>query len=295
MKRAIVSLICLLSLNACGVTAENEEASSNQVLRFLAGVNYRQGVISLGDKLAKLAVSDEFSYVGPDDAAKILRIWGNPPAKEKPLGLLFPAGMRAESPNGWAVLIKWSEDGYVKDDDAGKIDYQDLLKKMQKDTDAASAERVKNGYSSVKLIGWAAPPRYDPATHKLYWAKEIEFDGSPEHTLNYDIRILGRRGVLVMSVIADMGSVGMVEATAPKLLSMVEFSEGQRYTDFNPGKDKYAAYGIAALVAGGVAAKAGLFKGLLIALLAAKKFIIIGLVALAAFIKKIFARRKNGH
>ena len=293
MRRTCAFLFTLLTLHVFGAPAEDESAVSNKVAQFLSGINYRKGAITLGDHLAQLNVPDEFTYVGPDDAAKILLLWGNPPTKEKPLGLLFPAGVRAETENGWAVLIKWSEDGYVKDDDAGKIDYQDLMKKMQKDTEAGSKERVKNGYSSVKLIGWAAPPRYDPAAHKLYWAKEIEFGGNPEHTLNYDIRILGRRGVLVMSVIADTGSLKMVETMAPQLLSMVEFTEGNRYTDFNPDKDKYAAYGLAALVAGGVAAKAGLFKGLLVALLAAKKFIIIGVIALVAFMKKLVSGRKD--
>ena len=38
------------------------------------------------------------------------------------------------------------------------------------------------------------------------------------------------------------------------------------------------------------AAKAGFFKVLLVALLAAKKFIIIGVITLVAFVKKFFKR-----
>jgi uncharacterized membrane-anchored protein len=72
------------------------------------------------------------------------------------------------------------------------------------------------------------------------------------------------------------------------LMEYVEFNEGQRYTDYEPGTDKLAAYGIGALVAGKVAAKAGFFKGILIALMAAKKFVIIALIGIAAFIKKVF-------
>jgi uncharacterized membrane-anchored protein len=77
---------------------------------------------------------------------------------------------------------------------------------------------------------------------------------------------------------------------------MVDFNQGNRYVDFNPSTDKVAEYGLAALIAGGVAAKVGFFKGIWIAALAAKKFIIIGLVALGAFLKKIWGRifgRKN--
>jgi uncharacterized membrane-anchored protein len=72
---------------------------------------------------------------------------------------------------------------------------------------------------------------------------------------------------------------------------MVDFDPGQRYADFNPSTDKLAAYGIAALVAGGIAAKAGLFAKLGVILLAAKKFIILVVAAIGAGIKKLFGRK----
>jgi uncharacterized membrane-anchored protein len=53
-----------------------------------------------------------------------------------------------------------------------------------------------------------------------------------------------------------------------------------------------ASYGIAALVAGGVAAKLGLFKGLWVLLLGAKKFVIVGFIALAAWFRKLFGKSK---
>ena len=66
----------------------------------------------------------------------------------------------------------------------------------------------------------------------------------------------------------------------------------ERYADYNSGTDKLATYGIAALVAGGIAAKAGLFAKLGVLLLALKKFIIIGIAALAGFFRKLFNRNK---
>ena len=57
--------------------------------------------------------------------------------------------------------------------------------------------------------------------------------------------------------------------------------------------DRVAAYGLGALIAGGVAAKAGLFAKLFGFLLMAKKFIIIGVVALGAFIAKMFGKKKD--
>ena len=82
-----------------------------------------------------------------------------------------------------------------------------------------------------------------------------------------------------------------IEQGTPGILSAIEFNPGQRYGDFNPTSDKVATYGLTALVAGGVAAKLGLFKGLWIAILAAKKFVIIGLAALAAWARKFLKRK----
>jgi len=241
--------------------------------------------------LAKLSLPKEFNFLGPADAETVLvKLWGNPPMKEKPLGLLIPAGMTPLSSNVWVVTIDYSEDGYVKDSDASKINYDDLLKQMQKGIAENNKDRKKEGYPEITLVGWAAQPHYDAATHKLYWAKDLKFEGEDEDTLNYSIRMLGRKGVLELNAVANVGQFQMIDQKTPQILSMVDFKEGNRYADFDPKVDKVGTYGIAALVAGGIAAKAGLFKLLWVGILAAKKFIIIGVLAVAGFFKKFFKR-----
>jgi uncharacterized membrane-anchored protein len=73
----------------------------------------------------------------------------------------------------------------------------------------------------------------------------------------------------------------------------VDFNQGHRYADYLHGKDKAAKYGVTGLIAGAVAAKAGFFKLLLVGILALKKFIIIGLVALAALARKFLGRGRG--
>jgi len=86
-----------------------------------------------------------------------------------------------------------------------------------------------------------------------------------------------------------MGQLKQVEAAAPTLLTMIDFQEGHRYADYKDGTDKVATYGIAALVAGGIAAKAGFFKLLWVGILAFKKVIILGVIALGSQFKKLWA------
>lgn len=277
---------------AAGEAPSPEEAAAMAEFAALDSLRYRNGKIEIGSKLAVLDVPPAFGYVGPEDSARILRAWGNP-VEEPPLGMLFPSGETPMSEGAWAIVLQWSADGHVKDDDANDIDYTKMLAEMKEATAEENEEREKAGFATVEVVGWAAPPRYDAATHKLFWAKELRFGGEPENTLNYNMRMLGRRGVLVLNAVAPMSRLSEIEAATPAILAMVDFLPGERYADFDPSTDSYASYGLAALVAGGVGAKAGLFKGLIAVLLAAKKFVIIGLIAVGSFAAKLFGKKRE--
>jgi len=256
-------------------------------------LHFKTGEVALPGGLAKLGLSEAFRYLPPDDAEFVLtKLWGNPPGR-KTLGMIFPSGMNPAGKDTWGIIITYSDDGYIKDADADSINYDKLLKQMQQGAKEVNDERAKKGFPTVELVGWAASPRYDKLAHKMYWAKELKFSDSTANTLNYNIRVLGRAGVLNLNVVASMDALSRIEASAPEIVGLVNFTEGNRYADFNKSTDKVAAYGLAALVAGGIAAKAGFFKVILVALLAAKKFVIIGVIALAAMCKKLFSGKSR--
>lgn len=246
------------------------------------GLQYRTGEIDLEGGLAVVKLPEGFRYLDAGQSETVLtRLWGNPPGATT-LGMLWAPGQTPLGDGSWAVIIQYEEDGYVKDDEADKIDYDELLKEMQASAEATNEDRKREGYSPMHLVGWAEKPYYDKAGHKLHWAKELRLEGAGRSSLNYNIRILGRRGVLVLNAVAGMSSLEQVKAGIPAILKAVEFQEGHRYSEFNPDVDKVATYGIAGLVAGGVLAKAGFFKVLIAAILAGKKFIFLGGIALIA-------------
>jgi uncharacterized membrane-anchored protein len=294
-KFHLLLLLAIVLLSTSGALAQNQQPKSRQeILKILKSLKYQQGEIALRGGLAKLEVPTNFNYLSPADAETVLvKLWGNPPGQNT-LGLLIPANKTPVADDCWVVTLSYDEGGYVKDDDANKINYDDLLKTMQKDTAKSSAERERQGYDGVELVGWAAPPHYDAATHKLYWAMDLKFKQQADHTLNYKIRMLGRRGVLQLNAVSTMPQLDDIEKQTPQILSMVNFNDGNRYADFDPKVDKVATYGLAALVAGGIAAKLGFFKLIWVFILAAKKFIIIGFVAVSAWLKKLFGgKNKN--
>lgn len=262
-----------------------------QVQHFMDSVEntlyYQTGAIPLGDGIATLAVPTGYKYLEPEQSAYVLsELWGNPPAET--MGLLFPDTATVFDDQGYAIEISYEAMGYVDDDDAGSIKYDDLLEEMQEDTRAANAMRSAQGYPTMELIGWAATPYYDAAAKKLHWAKELQFEGQEEHTLNYNVRILGRRGVLVMNFISGMDQLSQIQEDIPIILPSVNFNQGHRYADFDSNLDEIAAVGIGGLIAGKVLAKTGV-----LAILAKfGKFIIFGLIGLFAVARRFVTGRE---
>jgi uncharacterized membrane-anchored protein len=290
--RTLLTAAALAVVLATAATAQSPSAGSITDAEFEARLGYQTGTVSLRDGLATLRLPPTFRFVGIEGSRRLLvDAWGNPPqAADSVLGMLIPASISPLAREGWGIVITYDEDGYVNDDDAGRLDYGKLLKEMQESAAATNEERKDEGFEPVTLIGWAEPPSYDKAAHKLYWAKELQFGTEPEHTLNYSIRVLGRRGVLVLNAVADMNQLPVIREQTKGILSAVNFNDGHRYTDYLPGSDKAAAYGLTGLIVGATAAKAGLFKVLLAGILAFKKAIVVAIVALGAGLKRFLGK-----
>jgi uncharacterized membrane-anchored protein len=252
---------------------------------------FSTGDIVLPNKVATLHLGEKYHYLEPQEANKLLMEWGNP-SDESTQGAIIPADVNPLSAGGWAVFLTYQDDGHVDDSDASKIDYDDLLKDMKKGTEDNNDARKEAGYPTMHLVGWAQPPRYDVSAKKLYWAKEIKSDRSENHSLNYDVRVLGREGVLSMEAVGGMDQVQQIVADMRPLVDVAEFNEGYRYAEFNSKTDKLAEYGLGALIAGGVAAKLGLFGKLFAMLLAFKKVLLVGIVAVGGFIAKFFKKKE---
>ncbi len=260
-----------------------------EAMDILEKMDFKRGTITLPGGEARLEVPEGYYYLDVADSRTVLvDIWGNPNGGS--LGMIFPAEYTPIDWMAWGVVIAWNPVGYVSDDGARDIDYDALLAQMQQDTRTESAERVKNGFAAIELVGWASPPYYDQANRKLHWAQEISFDDQEEHTLNYNLRALGRKGVLELNFVAGMDQLEQISAAIPAVSDMVQFNEGSRYEDFIPSMDTVAAVGIGGLIAGKVAAKTGL---LVVALLFLKKFGVILILPLIVGFKKLFGRRNS--
>lgn len=274
--------------------ANAEEAKAMAALRQVLGsLKWQTGSISLPGGMASLELPDGYRFLDKANAKKVLvDIWGNPPgAASDALGMVFPRDTEPVGEGSWGIVVSFVDDGYVSDSDADKINYNDLLKQMKEGNKEASAQREKAGFGKMLLTGWALPPRYDKEKKVMYWAKSFD-TGLEQPTVNYDVRVLGRKGILSLNGVASNEEVSKIDAATPEIVGMVKFNEGHRYADYNPSTDKKADYTLAGLVLGGAVAAKLLAKGGLLVLLAKfGKLLIIPVVVGAAFIKKLFTKR----
>lgn len=277
-------------------SASVAEAELAQYMTYLDSIDksmpYKTGTVTLRE-FASFKVPEGYKFIPEKEAQWVVeKLWGNP-SRPDVLGMLVTSSYTFAGPDTWAFVVSYDESGYVKDEDADDINYDDMLKDMQKSEAESNKERVAGGYSTIHLMNWASKPYYDKENKVLHWAQELQFGGEDAPTLNYDVRILGRKGVLSMNAVGGMGDLADIKKHIPEILHAATFSDGYQYKDFDPSIDKVAAYSIGGLVAGKLLVKAGIIALLLKNI----KLVLLGILAifggLRSRIAKLFRRRKK--
>ncbi|MBP6624829.1 MAG: DUF2167 domain-containing protein [Chitinophagaceae bacterium] len=287
------SLSCLLFVfMAQTIFAQTDSLSPKEQERIMDSINnsftYLEGEIKLSNNTILLKVPQDYKFLDAKQSRMVLEdLWGNL-KDETVLGMLFPKENGPLLEKSWAFVVSYDEMGFVKDDDAKDMNYDDLLKELKEDNQAANVERKKQGLQEIVMVGWAEKPYYDNDKKTLHWAREFSTDVKP-NTLNYDLRILGRKGVLSMNAVATMDELEIVKNQIGLIRNSAQFTEGNNYSSFNSSTDKIAAYTIGGLVAGKLLAKVGLFALLLKNI----KLIGLGIVGLFAGLRKWWQRRQG--
>lgn len=272
-----VTLTCAALLAALALNAQ-EDSKSHLNLDVVHGPTNA----TLGS-IAQIALPEGYVFLDGKNTREMLKASGEPVRGDE-LGYL-----RATNQD-WSVYFMFRDIGFVKDDDKDKLDADKLLESIKKGTAAANKERQSAGNPPLEIVGWEIPPKYDPASHNLEWAIRGTCQG--ETILNYNTRLLGRKGVMSVVLVVGPEDLSKTLPAFRKLLAGYEYQNGQTYAEYKQG-DKIAKYGLGALVVGGAAvgaAKLGLFAWLAVFFKKAGKLVIVALVAIAAGIKKFFSR-----
>jgi uncharacterized membrane-anchored protein len=272
----------LLILTSCGLMLTGMLCVEAADTKAKPNVTQGPATVSLGS-VAKVELPEGYVFLDGETYRALLKADGEP-VNGHELGL-----MRATNAH-WSVVFEFADTGYVKDDEKDKLNADKMLAAIKRGNDAANKERVRAGNPPIQVVGWDIPPRYDATTHNLEWAIRGAVEGQP--ILNYNTRLLGRKGVMEVVLVVDPEQLAETLPRFRELLTGYSFQTGQTYAEYRPG-DKIAKYGLGALVVGGAAvgaAKLGAFAWLAVFFKKGFKLIIIAFVAAVAFLRKIVGK-----
>jgi uncharacterized membrane-anchored protein len=255
--------------------APAEQAPENEFLKLVKSIAWKtEGTGTLGG-IAQIDVPGGYRFTGTDGTVKLMEAFGNLTSGSE-LGYISPLDMK------WFAVFEFDDVGYVKDDEKDKLDADKILEQLQQGQEAANKELTKRGMPTLTVLGWQTPPFYNPQTNNLEWAVRLRSDDGGS-MVNYKTKLLGRRGVMDVVLVCEEEEMPTIIPEYQKLLTGYSFKKEESYAAFSKG-DKIAEYGLTGLIVGGgllVAAKSGLLTKLL-------KPIIVGVIAIGAFLKRIF-------
>ena len=277
MKRFFLVLFALVSACA-GETAFAQKSP-------LASLPWQMGpaTVKVGDR-ASLNVPDGYAFLGAAGTRSLNDILHNPPAQRDQYTL-------APKTLNWIAFFAYEDIGYVKDDE--KLDPDAILQSYREGTEQGNQERRSRGWDELNILGWSAKPEYDTQIKSLAWSILLEDAQTHQHIVNYNTRLLGRHGVMDVTVVTPPQKLDASIADFKSTLPGFQYLPGESYAEYRAG-DHVAEYGLAALITGGalaVAAKKGLFTVIGGMLLAAWKFLLIGLAAVGAWFKNLFKKK----
>lgn len=253
--------------------------NADQASDLLESIPWTEGP-GLGEmgNYGQIGVPEGFVFTGPGGTAQFLELTKNLPDPTT-VGVLMPSAAEED----WVVYFNYRDSGHVKDDDKDDIDAKLLLQQIRDGQVEANKQREERGWGTYEIVDWAVRPGYEQATNRLAWGLLMQ-TSEGDVLANYDVRLLGRTGVMSVTLACNPEEVRSLVPRLQELLASYEFKSGYRYGEWRAG-DKTAAYGLTGLIVGGAAvaaAKAGWLSKLTVLFVKGGKAIAIGAVAVGA-------------
>lgn len=230
--------------------------------------------------IAEIYVPLNYVFANEEDTKSLMTSMGNALSGNE-IGFFAPYTLE------WFAVFEFSEIGYVSDEEKDELDADELMEIIREGNEEANEFREENGFGKLFIDGWEMKPNYNEKTNNLEWA----IRGIDEYgyvVLNHSTRLLGRKGVMEVTLVAGDSSFADILKTYQSCLDKYSYSSGNKYAEYREG-DKLYEYGLTGLVVGGgaaLAAKSGLFKYLW-------KIIVGIFIAVSSFFKKLFPKFKK--
>ena len=271
----------LLAIVALSVIFAGVLAPTKGLAQELPEIEWVEGpaTVDLGD-VAEIELGDDYVFLDGEDTREVLEYMG----EADPLAVGAVAS-KNESQD-WSIIFSYNPIGYVKEDEKESLDSQAILQSIKEATEEANKMRIERGFPALNVIGWYEEPHYDADSHNLVWTVLCEEADTQIQFVNYNIRLLGRHGVMQVILVSDPATVATTRACLDDIIAHFSWKQGESYAEWVAG-DKVAEIGLTALIVGGAAAAAAGLLGKI------WKFLVAGIAALVAAIGRLIRRSRG--
>lgn len=281
MSRWACILVVMMSFMPFNAFAATNDSTHETINSFHWQLGPR--TVSLAGK-ATISVPKGYAFLDQGETKKFEEFIKDIPVNGE--YLVVPTNLK------WNAYFRYEDTGYIKDNE--KLDPDGLMRSIKRDTNNANELRRQKGYPTISVIGWKFEPEYDRNAKLLEWATLAKQDSTNQQIINFNTRVLGRRGVMRVTLVTSPNDFDDSVSELKDILQGFKYDQGERYSDFRQG-DKVAAYGLAALIAGGAAAvatKKGFWTVIAGFFAAAWKFIAAIAAAIMARFRSLFKKKK---
>lgn len=276
----------LIFATAWGQEAKPTAEPTQPEVDLLAQFNWQTEGVGKVSSHATINIPEGYRFLNGRETAAVMEMFGNLP--ERYDGMIGPESLE------WFVLFQFEDSGYVKDDEKDDLDADDMLEAIREGEKSSNEERKKLGYETLTTVGWAVAPKYNDDTNNLEWGIILQSSDGGKN-VNYLTKLLGRHGIMHTTLVCDNEQLDTILPTYQGLITDFEYNFGDTYAEYQDG-DKVSNLGLKALVAGGAifaAAKLGLLAKLILFFKKGIKLIVIGVIAIGAFLKRLITGKKT--
>ena len=289
---ALVILVLALSIFAGGFKAfaqpvdEGEEGVAQETMseaeRQYRNISWQgPGTDARLGSEAHIVIPDGYRFTGREGTQTLMQLYGNLLTQWEQ-GYIEPE----DENEGWFVVFEYEDSGHIKDDEKSDLDADAIMESFKEGDKASNEERKRMGLPALNTVGWLVPPYYNDKTHNLEWALLLESEG--QQNVNYNVRLLGREGIMHVTVVTGTEEFEEVRDKIPAMLESFAFNPGRTYAEYQEG-DKLADYGLMALLGvGAVGVAATVFSKF-------GKVIFVGIAAaiggVIAFFRRLFGKK----
>lgn len=245
-RKTLLATVAVLALAdpAAALTADEEIAALKQL-----PWTRTAGIYTLPISGSKLALSRGYIAVFGPDAQRAYKLFGNPSERSR-LETVVVGGKDLDQV---VTFENISSTGYIGLDDWGQLDPAALLAEIQHNTDLENQQRRQQGISALHVRAWVQPPTLDRSTATAYWAIASDEETGGINVNSVALR-LGRDGFEKLTWIGMEDQYQATDVLAV-MLRAHSFAPGTSFAD-HISTDRMAGYGVAALVATVLGAKA---------------------------------------